>query len=75
MYVEIFVILNVLKCIFIEELKRCSLYVCCVKYILIYKDKLIFGKVCFCEGCCWVIIDFGIKYVYFINDELGYEKM
>lgn len=75
LHAEISAISNALKRISIEELKRCSLYVCRVKYTSTYKDKLIFGKACPCEGCRRAIIDFGIKHVYFTNDELGYEKM
>lgn len=74
LHAEISAIHNSLKNLEVSDLKKCSLYVCRVKYTSEWKKQLIFANSCPCEGCMRAICDFGIKNVYHTVD-LGYKKL
>lgn len=63
---------NALKIISIDQLSKCALYVCRVKYEACNKNKFIFGLAKPCPGCSRAIANFGINKVYYSIDGSGY---
>lgn len=68
LHAETSAIKNALKYISINELKRCSLYICRVKYTDASKIKLMFGTAKPCPGCFRCINTFEISKVYYTLD-------
>jgi len=75
LHAETSAIKNALKYISIEDIKRCSLYICRVKYEAADKTKLIFGTAKPCPGCFKCINTFDIKNVYFTLDNQTYSVL
>lgn len=68
-HAEIMAIKNSLKIIDIDELKKCNIYVCRVKYDGTDKKNIIDGIAKPCKGCMRAIITFGIKNIFYTTDE------
>jgi len=65
LHAETAAIKNALRCLSIEELAECSLYICRVKMI---KGKFVWGLAKPCVGCSRAIAEFGIKNVIYSNE-------
>lgn len=68
LHAETSAIKNALKYIPLNELKRCTLYICRVKYTDASKTKLMFGTAKPCSGCYRCINTFDISRVYYTLD-------
>lgn len=66
---------NALKLLSIDELSRCSLYVCRVKYEDRLMKKLLFGLAKPCSGCSRCIANFSISKVYYSLDNEGFSTL
>lgn len=72
LHAETSAIKNALKYIDVNELAKCSLYICRVKYYDCSKQQLIFGTAEPCPGCFRCINTFNIKNVYYTLDSQQY---
>lgn len=75
LHAEIDAIKNALKFISVDELSRCSLYICRVKYDGKEKTNIIYGLSKPCSGCSRAIVNFNIKKVIYSLDTEGYEML
>lgn len=66
---------NALKIISVDDLSRCSLYICRVKFEDHHKKRFIFGMAKPCPGCQRAIANFNINTVYYSLDKKGYAKL
>jgi len=66
---------NALKLIDMNELSRCSLYICRVKYECRLKNSVVYGMAKPCCGCSRAIATFGINKVFYTTDENTYEAL
>lgn len=69
MHAEIAAIKNALRRIDVDELSKCTLYVCRVKYADTKGNINIPGMAKPCEGCMRAILQFGFKNVRYTTDE------
>ena len=72
LHAETSAIKNALKYISVDELTKCSLYICRVKFHDCTKEKLIFGTAKPCPGCFRCIHTFNLKNVYYTLDNQEY---
>ena len=66
---------NALREIEVDELSRCTLYVCRVKFESHEKRKFVYGLAKPCPGCERAIANFNIKSVYYTLNDEGYEVL
>lgn len=66
---------NALREISIDELTRCTLYVCRMKYETNEKKKFVYGLAKPCPGCARAIATFDIKNVFYSLDNNGYVQL
>ena len=66
---------NALREIDVDELTRCTLYVCRVKFESHEKRKFVYGLAKPCPGCERAIATFNIKSVYYTLNDEGYEVL
>ncbi len=66
---------NALKLISLDQLSRCSLYICRIKYEDYTKKRFVFGMAKPCAGCQRAIANFNINTVYYSLDNKGYSKL
>lgn len=64
---------NALRIVDVNQLTKCTLYVCRVKYEDKSKKKFLFGMAKPCEGCSRAISTFNINRVYYSLDNEGYD--
>lgn len=74
LHAETCAIKNALKIINQEELAKCTLYICRVKYDSsdIDRKKFTYGLACPCVGCQRAISTFNIKHVAYTMNDTGY---
>lgn len=75
LHAETSAIKNALKYIDAQQLTKCTLYICRVKYYDFTKQNLIFGTAKPCPGCFRCISTFDIKNVYYTLDNQEYDKL
>lgn len=63
LHAEIDCIKNALKCITVDELKRCTLYICRLKFEDTHRRRMIYGLARPCPGCAQAITSFDIRNV------------
>jgi tRNA(Arg) A34 adenosine deaminase TadA len=66
---------NALREISIDDLTRCTLYVCRMKYETNEKKKFVYGLAKPCPGCARAIATFDIKNVFYSLDNNGYVQL
>jgi deoxycytidylate deaminase len=66
---------NALREIDVDELSRCTLYVCRMKYESHEKKKFVYGLAKPCPGCERAIATFNIKNVFYSTNENTYDKL
>lgn len=66
---------NALREIEVDELSRCILYICRMKYESQEKKKFIYGLAKPCPGCERAIVTFGIKQVFYSTNDNSYMKL
>lgn len=69
LHAEISAIKNALREISIDDMKKADLYVCRVKKEKQYSKQFVCGIAKPCCGCERAIVEFGIKNVYYTNNE------
>lgn len=72
---EIDCIKNSLKIVDVNELAKCTLYICRVKYESHLKQNFLFGLSKPCPGCSRAIANFGIRKVVYTLDDIGYDVL
>lgn len=71
LHAEVNAIKNALRCIEVDDLLDCTLYICRQKYSASDKKSMIDGMAKPCDGCMKAIVEFGIKKVVYTTDEQG----
>jgi deoxycytidylate deaminase len=66
---------NALREIDVDELARCTLYICRMKYQSHEKKKFVYGLAKPCTGCERAIATFNIKSVYYTLNDKGYQML
>lgn len=66
---------NALRIIDVNDLNKCTLYICRVKFEDHKKNKFLFGLAKPCSGCFRAIVNFNISNVYYTLDNEGFEKL
>lgn len=66
---------NALREIDVDELSRCTLYICRMKYQTHEKKRFVYGLAKPCPGCERAIATFNIKSVYYTLNDEGYEVL
>jgi len=66
---------NGLREISMDDLSRCTLYVCRMKYESHEKKKFVFGLAKPCLGCAKAIVTFDIKTVVYSLNNTGYQVL
>ena len=66
---------NALREIDVDELSRCTLYICRMKYQTHEKKRFVYGLAKPCPGCERAIATFNIKSVYYTLNDQGYEML
>lgn len=72
---EVDCIKNALKIIDVDQLQKCTLYVCRVKYQDHFKSHITYGLAKPCPGCQRAIANFNIRTVYYSLDNDGYSQL
>ena len=76
LHAEIHSLKNSLKLLDVEELTKCSIYICRVKKVRPKSKEYVWGIAKPCSGCMRAIREFGIKNIIYSSDETGkYEVM
>lgn len=75
LHAEIDAIKNALRQVTVDDLERCTLYICRVKYDGKEKNNIIYGLSKPCPGCSRAIINFNIKRVIYSLDTEGYKQL
>lgn len=66
---------NSLRELEVDDLSRCTLYICRMKYETHEKKKFVFGLAKPCAGCARAITTFNIKKVVYSLDKEGYHML
>jgi len=66
---------NSLRELEVDDLSRCTLYICRMKYETHEKKKFVFGLAKPCAGCARAITTFNIKNVVYSLDKEGYHML
>lgn len=66
---------NALREMSIDDVSRCTLYVCRMKYETNEKKKFVYGLAKPCAGCARAIATFDIKNVFYSLDNSGYMQL
>jgi len=68
-------IMNALRIISVDQLSKCSLYICRVKYSNNVERKFVYGLAKPCPGCARAIANFNIRNVIYSSDNNSIEKL
>jgi deoxycytidylate deaminase len=66
---------NALRVISVDQLSKCSLYICRVKYSNNVDKKFVYGLAKPCPGCARAIANFDIRNVIYSTDNNKYERL
>ena len=72
LHAETSCIKQALKVLTLEDISRCDLYVCRIKYEDKLKERMLFGMAKPCLGCSRAIASFDIRNVFYTLDGDGY---
>jgi tRNA(Arg) A34 adenosine deaminase TadA len=71
LHAEIHAIKNALRVLDVEDLRKCSIYICRVKKVKARSKEITWGLAKPCCGCMRAIREFGIQNIVYSLDEIG----